>query len=116
MSLLPYDIFPRSMFSSDIDDWFRQPLMSPYSRLPSPLSRLDIFDPFDELDNLISGNLRWLNRPEFLTRNLPLIPRVPRKYRISCDCAGFSADSVKTEIQKNKLIVYVYLSSIFLIW
>lgn len=38
---------------------------------------------------------------------LPRIPRVPEKYRITVDCKGYNAKSIKTELSsdKSKLIV-----------
>lgn len=114
MSLLRHEFFPRSMF--DMDNWFRSPLTTfPYTTTPSllgstvsplsPISTLDLFDPFDELDNVISRNLQWLNRPQFL-ESLPMVPRVPQKYRVAVDCSGFSPNSIKTELKENnKLIV-----------
>jgi HSP20 family molecular chaperone IbpA len=95
MSLLPHSVFPRSMF--DMDQWFRHPYNGP--------STLDLFDPFDELDHTISRNLHWLTKPEFL-QTLPLVPKVPQKYRITIDCSGFAPKSIKTEIKaKHKLVV-----------
>lgn len=96
MSLLQHGFFPRSMF--DMDQWFRAPYQGP--------STLDLFDPFDELDHTISRNLHWLNKPEFLNY-MPLFPKVPQKYRITVDCAGYSPNSISTEIKdKNKLIIH----------
>ena len=37
---------------------------------------------------------------------MPLLPKVPQKYRISVDCAGFSPNSIKTEVKGNKLVVH----------
>jgi HSP20 family molecular chaperone IbpA len=85
MSLIPR-LFPRSML--EMDNWFR----------PS----LDIFDPFDELDNMIGRNLHWLVRPSFMTERKP---RLPEKYRITVNCAGYKPESLKTEFKDNKLIV-----------
>jgi len=96
MSLLPHSFFPRSMF--DMDQWSRGHHQG--------LSTLDLFDPFDELDHTIGRNLMWLNKPEFLSL-APLVPKVPHKYRITVDCAGYSPSCIQTEIQdKNKLIVH----------
>lgn len=112
MSLLSFEYYPRSLFASNTgsnnndwsewSDWFGRPLSSAITQMP--LSRLEMFDPFDEIDNMITQNLRWLSRPEFLV-DLPLKPIVPQKYRISCECAGFSPESIKTELKENKLIV-----------
>ncbi|RNA19022.1 Alpha-crystallin B chain [Brachionus plicatilis] len=96
MALLQHRYFPRSMF--DMDQWFREPVHGP--------NTLDLFDPFDELDNTISRNLQWLNRPEFLNY-MPLFPKVPQKYRITLDCVGFSPKSITTDItDNNKLVVH----------
>lgn len=117
-SIIPHEFFPRSMF--DMNTWMRLPLMTPplvppslipsvlgitSAKIPAALSTLDLFDPFDELDNVISRNVHWLNKPEFLG-SLPLYPRVPQKYRVSVDCAGYSPSSIKTEMKPdNKLVV-----------
>jgi len=95
MALLPHGFFPRSMM--DMDSWL----------LPthSGHSTMDLFDPFDELDHIISRNLNWLNKPEFLQLN-PLVPKVPHKYRITVDVVGYNPNSIKTEIKGNKLVVY----------
>lgn len=79
-----------------MDEWIRA---APYG-----LSTLDVFDPFDELDHTISRNLSWLDRPEFLN-TMPLLPKVPQKYRITIDCTGFSPKAIKHEFKSNKLIV-----------
>jgi len=110
MSLIPYSLFPRRLF--DMDTWLTPSWGGGYgggfgadrgfggfgsSLLPSTL---DLFDPFDELDRTMSRNLRWIDRPESLFTSIA--PVVPRKYRISVDCAGFNSDNIKTEIkQKN---------------
>lgn len=88
MSMVKLDLFPRSML--DMDTWFRP--------------TLDIFDPFDEIDRMIGRNIQWLTRPSFL-EPMPLMPRVPRKYRITVDCAGYNPTSLKTDIQGKNLIV-----------
>lgn len=36
---------------------------------------------------------------------MPAMPRVPQKYRITVDCAGFSPKSIKTEVKNQKLTV-----------
>jgi HSP20 family molecular chaperone IbpA len=60
-------------------------------------SALDIFDPFDDLDRMMSRNLRWIDRPDSWVQSLA--PVVPQKYRISVDCAGFQPESIKTEMK-----------------
>lgn len=94
MALIPHSHFPRSMF--DMDKWFHQ-------NVPG-ISTLDLFDPFDELDNTIAKNMQWLNRPEFMPL-MPAMPRVPQKYRVIVDCVGYKPDSIKTEVVGNDLIV-----------
>lgn len=86
MSLIPFDVMPRSML--DMDTWFRP--------------TLDLFDPFDVVDRALSRNLQWLDWPSFME---PIKPIVPRKYRVTVDCAGYEPKSVKTEIQNKNLIV-----------
>lgn len=94
MALLPHSFFPRSMF--DMDQWVHSH--------PKGITTLDLFDPFDELDHMISRNLNWLSRPEQIMQQM--MPKVPQKYRISVDVAGFSPKSIKTEVVGNKLIVH----------
>lgn len=96
MSLLPFGFMPRSMF--DMDLWFRHP------RLGFGPSTLDLFDPFDELDQMMSRNLMWLHRPDFM-RPLIDFPRFPHKYRVTVDCNGFNPKSIKTDIKGNKVTV-----------
>jgi len=91
MSLIPHGFFPRS--AMDMDRW-----MQPFG----PLSTLDAFDPFDELDNTIGRNMNWITQPEF---GLPMLPRVPQKYRVTLDCSGYSPNSIKTEWKGNQLTV-----------
>jgi HSP20 family molecular chaperone IbpA len=98
MALIQHTYFPRSLF--DTDYWFRPLDVGLNSFGPTTL---DIFDPFDDLDRMLGRNLKWLALPEEFIK--PLQPRVPRKYRIKVDCRGFKPDSIKTEIQENKLIV-----------
>lgn len=95
MALIPHNIFPRSMF--DMDQWFH-----PHQPHHQP-STLDLFDPFDELDHMIGRNLEWLNKPEFM--RMPLMPRVPQKYRIVVDCHGYQPKSIKTEVNGDRLTV-----------
>ena len=86
MSLITHGFFPRSLL--DMDTWFRP--------------TLDIFDPFDELDQMMGRNLEWLTVPSFLQMRQP---KVPRKYRISLDCAGYNPKAIKTEVKDNKLYI-----------
>jgi HSP20 family molecular chaperone IbpA len=79
----------------DMDQWMKAPFIG--------TSTLDLFDPYDELDNTISRNLHWLNKPDFL--QTAILPKIPQKYRITVDCAGFKHESIKTQIKDNKLIV-----------
>jgi HSP20 family molecular chaperone IbpA len=88
MSLIPHHFFPRSGF--DVDNWL-QPT-------------LDNFDAFDEFDNMLGRNMEWLSRPSFM-EPLPILPRVPDKYRVTVDVAGFQPQSIKTEVVNGRLIV-----------
>jgi HSP20 family molecular chaperone IbpA len=94
MALIPHNVFPRSMF--DMDQWFH-----PNSKHTGP-NTLDMFDAFDELDHMVGRNLEWINKPEFM---LPVMPRVPQKYRIVVDCHGYQPKSIKTEIVGDRLTV-----------
>jgi HSP20 family molecular chaperone IbpA len=77
--------------------------MDMWGRPFGAISTLDAFDPFDELDNTISRNMQWLNRPEFMMPSF-MQPKVPQKYRVTLDCTGYSPSSIKTE-WKDKLLV-----------
>jgi HSP20 family molecular chaperone IbpA len=88
MSLIPHGFLPRSGF--DVDNWL-QPT-------------LDIFDPFDEFDNMLGRNMEWLSKPTFM-QPLSILPRVPDKYRVTVDVAGFQPKSIKTEVVNGRLIV-----------
>lgn len=71
-------------------------------------STLDVFDPFDVLDQSMCRNLFWINQPTFLRETIgPIAPKVPHKYRIKVDCHGYNPKSIKTEISPcgSKLIV-----------
>jgi len=92
MSLIPHGFFPRS--AMDMDKWMSRPF--------GPLSTLEAFDPFDELDHTLGRNMMWLNKPEF---DMPMLPRVPQKYRITLDCVGYSPSAIKTDLKDNKLTV-----------
>lgn len=86
MSLVSHSFLPRSMF--DMDTWFP--------------TTLENFDPFDELDHLLGRNIEWLTRPGFLE---PMPPKIPRKYRVTVDCVGYTPGSIKTNINEGNLIV-----------
>lgn len=93
MAMIPFGFFHRSMF-----DWDR-----PWFRTPIGFNTLDIFDPFDELDHAICRNLMWINRPKFMRPFV--VPRVPHKYRVTVDCSGFKPNSIKTEVNGQRLTV-----------
>lgn len=119
MSLIQHQMFPRSSMNWWQPSSMMQPMpmtqmMGPMGQMMSnmvdpllpSLTSLDLFDPFDDVDNMINRNLQWLNKPLLTDTMLPLMPRVPNKYRVSVDCAGFLPENIKTEIKdKNKLIV-----------
>jgi HSP20 family molecular chaperone IbpA len=92
MALIPHTVFPRSMF--DVDLWHR-----PFEYGPRAL---DLFDPFDDLDMQLNSMVNWLDRPaNYAFRQ----PRVPQKYRVTVDCAGYDPKSIKTSVEGDKLIV-----------
>lgn len=98
MALIPHTFFPRRMF--DMDTWLPSTVsgLSPLQSAMIP-STLDVFDPFDELDRMMSRNLRWIDRPASI---LPaLLPVVPQKYRITVECPGYNADNIKTELKEQ---------------
>ena len=87
MPLIRHSFLPRSMFN--MDSWF--------------LPTLDTFDPFDELDHMMGRNLEWLTVPPILQIRQP---EVPRKYRISLNCAGYDPKSINTEIKERSLYIH----------
>lgn len=89
MSLIPHDFWSRKMF--EMDNWFK--------------NSLDFFDPFDDLDTMLSRNLHWLRKPFSFSDDFPFRPRVADKYRVTVDCAGYHPSSLKTEIKDGKLYV-----------
>jgi len=67
----------------------------------APLA-LDLFDPFDELDRMQFSNMvNWLERPMAAA----LLPKVPQKYRVTVNCAGYNPKAIKCEIAGDKLVV-----------
>ena len=79
-----------------------QPLAPMQTMLNDPFfstpSALDVFDPFNELDRMMSRNISWLNEPSMLPSRLRS-PLVPQKYRITLDCSGYNKSSMNTEVQ-----------------
>jgi len=82
------------MFDADL--WHRPFEMGPRA--------LDVFDPFDDLDMQLNSSINWLTRPSFM-RDPFEQPRVPQKYRVTVDCAGYEPRNIKTEIRGDKLVV-----------
>lgn len=102
MSIIKHRFFPRSTFDYDI---WQRPLSVGLGLGPSTL---DLFDPFDALDNSLVRNLLWIEQPSYLRQMLePVVPKVPHKYRITVDCRGYNPTSIKTELSadKSKLVV-----------
>jgi HSP20 family molecular chaperone IbpA len=93
---MPHSFAPRSIM--DMDRW-----MKPMHTGTGPLSTLDMFDPFCELDQVMGRNMQWLNKPESM---MPMLPKVPQKYRITLDCVGYSPKSIKTECKDFTLTVW----------
>ena len=91
--LISHSFLPRSMF--DMDLWMRPKTLS------FGPSTLDIFDPFDELDQMIGRNFNWLIKPQFLSKACG----IPNKYRVTIDCTGYGPESIKTEVKDGVLIV-----------
>lgn len=103
-TLLPPVIVPSIVPRS----WMDMALLErPLSGLTGfPLTSLDIFDPFDEIDRQLSSNISWLTQPLALIPEISLVPRVPEKHRISIRVPGIKDESsIKTEVKDNKLIV-----------
>lgn len=83
MSLIP-SFFPRTPFNWD----------------PMFNRTLDLFDPFSEIDQTLNKNLHWFLKPDVMS-DMTVFPRVPQKWRITLDCAGFNPQSIKTELTDN---------------
>jgi len=107
--LIPHTFFPRSFFggSSYLDPW-QSPISSmsnynwPFSSGSSALmpSMLDMFDPFEDLDQMLTQNLRWIREPENLVQPFQQSAlRAPQRHRITIDCAGFKPESIKTDLK-----------------
>lgn len=94
MSVLKHQYFPRSMFETH---WPKE------GQKTDPLM-LDMFDPYDEIDRSIAKNLYWIDRPKFL-KEISEQPRVPHKFRVTLDCLGFDADTIKIKIKDKKVMV-----------
>jgi len=93
MALVPHTFFPRRDFDTDL--WHRPQETGPRA--------LDVFDPFDELDMQLNSMVNWLERPP--AQIMPQ-PKVPQKYRVTMECAGFDTKSIKCEIVAgDKLVV-----------
>lgn len=86
MTLIFQGFLPRLLL--DLDKWFTP--------------KLDLFDPFDDLDNFSGKNIEWLTIPSFNDNKLS---SDSRKYRITLNCSGYNPKSIKTEIKKGKLVV-----------
>jgi HSP20 family molecular chaperone IbpA len=69
------------------------------------VTTLDVYDGFDELDNVMGKNYFWITKPEFLNQSYAMTPRVPQKYRIMLDCSGFTAKNIKVEHTGRKLFI-----------
>lgn len=79
----------------DMDRWMDAPI------LKSPtmgLTTLDLFDPFCDLDRMMSRNIQWMDRPIDMLKAIQ--PIVPRKYRITIDCAGYNPESITTTMRE----------------
>jgi len=97
-SLLPSTQWPmQSMSMTPLQSMMNDPFFS------NP-SALDVFDPFNELDRMMSNNISWLNEPSTLPSRLRS-PIVPQKYRITLDCSGYNESSINTEVKGQKLTI-----------
>jgi len=89
------DTWMPSLLSPSLGQSFGSPFSSTFSPFSTSPSTLDLFDPFDDIDRMMSRNLQWFNRPSSWMPSIS--PSVPQKYRVSVDASGFSPDSIKTE-------------------
>jgi len=62
------------------------------------ITSLDIFDPFDVVDQKLNRRMQWLDQPD----TMHLQPQVPHRYRITLDCQGFKLKSLQTELKEVK--------------
>lgn len=99
MSLLPFSFFRRS----SVHDMWHRPIVDFGRPFFDMNERLDMHDPFDELDLMAGNNIMWLHRPSFIRTFV--IPRIPEKYRITVSCNGFNPQSIKTEVVGQKVFV-----------
>lgn len=100
MSLIPHTFFPRSMF-----DWMPSTtsLLNQFAPMQSLMpSMMDFFDPFEDLDRMMSPNMQWINQPVGLLPPIEsLLPKAPQRHRITIDCQGFNPQSIKTDIAET---------------
>jgi HSP20 family molecular chaperone IbpA len=99
MSLIQHGYFPRSKF--DLENWLGE---NHVGGGRDYFSTLDIFDAFDDFDHMLGRNMEWLQRPSFI-EPLPMLPRIPDKYRVTVDVTGYTPKSIKTEFKDGNLIV-----------
>jgi len=92
MSLIPHSIF-------DMDSWTQPSIFqSPFQSF----SILDAFDPFEEMDRMMSPNLLWINQPSSFEQQRQQPLNAPQRHRITIDCQGFQPESIKTEMCEGK--------------
>lgn len=103
MSTITHSFFPRSKF--DLDNWSTHSHEGErHSGGECCSSTLDMFDAFDEFDHMLGTNMEWLQKPSFI-KQLPLLPLIPEKFRVTLDVTGYSPNSIKTEFKDGQLVV-----------
>ncbi|CAF1271875.1 unnamed protein product [Didymodactylos carnosus] len=72
-------------------------------------SNFDWYDPFDEYDRSIfpihTPQLNWIREPERRRASTYQRGQSTEKFRVQLNVAGFTPDTVKTNIEGNKLII-----------
>jgi len=75
-------------------DLWRKPLSTGFGP-----SSLELFDSFDDLDQMVGRDLNWLIKSTFFNQQLL------EKFRVTLDCSGYKSESIKTDIKDGLLIV-----------
>lgn len=97
--MIPFSLARRS----SMHDFWRRPIIDFGPTFLDLNDKLDLHDPFDELDLMAGNNLMWLHRPSMIRTYV--VPRQPEKYRVTVDCTGFNPNSIKTEVTGKTVIV-----------
>lgn len=82
----------------DMDDkWTAWDEMQMHLNDHDIVSELDLFDPWDLVDQTVHRHLQWLDQPDTLRLQRS---EVPHRYRITLNCEGFKLKSLKTKLEQ----------------